>query len=1237
MSTPLKFLDYNTEIPLNELLRNFDANSEAWLNGTNLPNKEKRQLKEALDLIKTELQNGQLTGRDQVRNFTLMNGYTPDVSIARQKALGFLSNLLDSRPKINPEEPPVYSNNHLKQSFHNQWGDSSQPGVINLGAWEAQDYDENENTFTGQANRFTQMKDFLSGYKTNLGTNYTFDATSRYTDLNDLNTRLDNAINALGSTQINWDDVHQSLAKLGWNSNDIDQLFRTSIPIVEDKVEEPEDVEDPLVTTQKELQQTQLALQLEQYQQYIDNLIAQRDQANQENVWNQEFGVYWVNTYVNPYKETEPIVDLTDFVNQGTYDLGTQPDYDQLSVDIQTKLIDNGKLEDPQDIYTLLQIYKKAYEANPSNFKKVITPTGSATSEVYLDAFVRNGMFYSYDPNSNKLYLRRVRDNKTIFDELQNAYLQRKKAENDPYDAIFYDPSKIATNKLGGVLKLQFGNNIHKIDFGTTTPAPENPENPENQEITSAAVFDVSNWTARDWNIAAQILLDLGSIPVGYAGPYGWLGAAGMGLASTALNAVNNYNDDKKFDLEDLGTLGMNLGADVVGLLPAWGDASAFGKATKAITSSLAITQLLMSIPGGAQLIDKINKGEQITVEDAHFLSGIFGSLYGLSAQHANSRQRSTLNSLNNVPDYAKAPRNYNIYKDPLGRRGRGKNTPLINWHKQVLEGSGSVFGSGTSKVKGVFYDPVNKKWVDANGVEVAVFNRKKPQDPRIDSNDSSGVRPSADGADGADDLGTPSRTSRVQESDDVIPAANDSEIQAIPNESEIEVIVADPPVDNSSSTNQNPTQTSNSNKKKSGNKKSGNKKNKKNKREDGGILLQLKELRQGGIIKALFGTKVDPSFKTFTDLVYKQNPGAILIKDNNSAMDGDQPYKISDLIKDLKDGAIDENNYKTDQRSLPFYNQMVTYAQQTALNTQPEQFRRQSMLPELGRYLNTAEFNAQQTKQGIQSIRDNIVLPNANEYFGYNISNNLANTLGFDEVASNITNKIANNLSSDMNANRAFMNAGYVESAAVDLQKQQYLANSYEQSKNLMLQQDKENQMSRNQMALDRATALASASKAMDDIQMAGDLKNHTAEDLYAQNLIKSQYDEINKHNEVILSNLSDINKQAMLQELAQIQAKATAEGRPVSEEERLSIQSKYAEIARKQLGQFYGIKQPDIFEGFQYTIQQKQGGKLDKNIQISKQLEKRYLEQLKRTDKQLDRLSKVTYKAILKSLGLK
>lgn len=1224
------FVDNTQEVAINELLRNYEQNRDGWLNSQNLSSKKKKELDLGLDMVYNELKQGTLTTRNEVRDFITTGN--PELSWARQTALGYLSDLLDVRPQTKPKELDKYSNTDLKKQFANAgWASNNE---INLNNWEAHDYDESTQQFTGTTKRFKQMADFLSTYKDNIkDQQYNFEG-SRYTDMKDLTDRLDNAITILNkdsdekgnpiSSEVKMDSVRQALNAIGWGDNDINNLFRMAIP--QEPVKE-ENEDDPLTQRQDEfnkmLAQYQLESNIQKLQGLLDNLNNQQTSESSEDLFNREWHekiripsqqlpedreLAITNTESSGVPLAQPSIPLADYSpwTQGT---NVSPEQlSKLSADLQIRLskIKASDNLNSQDIKDLKLIYEKIKGTNSEGMLKTVA---EGSNEVYLDGFVfwDKGIYYSYDPTTKKLWRRKIVNNLNIYKDRMKQYVSNQN-EKKKY-AGFYGPS---TNKHGGVLKYQEGNVI-VYDFTPKSKQiqQENKKSSkpkqQNYDWESAALTDFSNWTWRDWSVLGQILLDAGAIPASYAGPYGPLIGGGMGLLSTAAGAVNDFTDGN-ITWQDWKNLGVGIGADLVGLVPAWGDAATVGKVLNGITKSAAITQLVSSIPAGAQILDKHKRGEEITVQDMQFLANLFSGAAASAAGHRRNKDINTLNDINKlesntdlnffqkgwdkITDHSlsnpKGPREYDI-------QFNDKNGFFTKWMRQLWQGSGPM--SKNKQDTNTYYNTKTGKKVDANGVVIPEETKVKSaaEQPKITE------QPAIEQSTEVQEIITPSPKHNnlslsAQEMEDLMATGlSQEDIKAAVSGGLTydEIMSARKSV----------------------------KKDYTPKKLKGGTLEQLKFLRKDGILKCQSGEKItnQQALEQFTkndwDFFTR------LLRDKGYTWDGSKFTKNGNALTDSS-GVITKDNYTSSDLYKQLLEQMLRLegVQEKPGNVT---YQDKTNLLESARLLNTLEFNANQEQLGIDSIRDNIVLPQAQEYYGTKLSNGLMDTLGHDQAVSNVTNTINNYTSTDSSQDKAFKLAGLSQINDLITQKNQILAYNVNASTNALIQQEKENQANRLAAANERATILASADKAIDDISMASGFKNFNAVDNSIQNSIKKQTEIDSMHNRLTLQSQLDQLNNSMQQELSTLGENAT-------EAQRMAIIDRYTNKSNQIVNAFYGVGNT-LEQPFtpQWSVLKK-GGKLDR------QMEKRYLAQLKNSDKQIDRLSKVTYKAILKSLGL-
>ena len=1006
------FIDNTQEIVTNELLRNYEQNRKGWLNSQNLSPKKKKELDLGLDMVYNELKQGTLS-RNELREFVSTG--SPELSWARQTALGYLSQLLDVRPQTKPKELDKYSNTDLKRQFANAgWASNNE---INLNNWEALDYDESNQQFTGTTKRFKQMADFLSTYKDNIEKQqYNFEG-SRYTGMEDLTTRLNNAITILNtdkdqegnpiSSEVKMDAVRQSLSAIGWNDSDINNLFRMSIP-VETEEEEREEERDPLLIQQEEYNRMLLQHNINTANIELQEQIAKLQALQGANIPYEEFGTKWRTEIQTPYLQVpimttlEPTNDPLDVPTQNKWTQPIWADYtpetslnqkntnltpdqlSQLGTDLRKKLQNVRATDalDNQSIKDLKLIYEKSKGTVLEDSLKSVSEN---SSEVYLDHFVfwDKGIYYSYDPTTKKLYRRRIMDNKTIFNEKQEAYVKQYNSKNGK-DAAFYD---IPTNKLGGILKYENGDQM-TFNF---TPKPATPANPKSDTPTTSKVatfngdgwesgnaFDLSTWTWQDYNTLGQVILDLGAIPASFAGPYGPLIGGGMGLISTIGGAINDFSDGVHWG--DFVNLGVNLGADTVGLIPAWGELATTGKVLKTITTSFALSQLVGSVPQGAAILDKYKRGEEITMQDVQFLSSFFSGLAGMAGNLARKNKTKTLNQRNGLDVDASAPREHDVWFND-------KNGFFTNWMRQLYQGNGPLTKS--RKDNNIYYNRKTGKWINAEGIEVDPPKKAKTKPTTEPEPKRTTDQPSQSDT-------KPQNTTVKKSTIDDIPK---NEVKAMRDAGYSDAQIL-----------------------KEYNRKKGVKPTYNTK---GGTLEQLKSLRIGGVLKCENGRRFYRR--------WNKNPYESFIEQMSLAgytyNSADGTFTDTSGVKvDLKNSngevmdRIDESNYDQSE----YYSKMVNAVNQ--LNTESQgttNYRDLTQGLEAFRAFGTAMFNNSQEELAKEAIYDNMVLPQTQQFYGAQLSNGMADVMGYDQAISNVINTVSSQPSTDISKDRQFQLAG--------------------------------------------------------------------------------------------------------------------------------------------------------------------------------------------------------------------
>lgn len=1124
----MAFKDYETEIPLNELLRNFENHRVKWLDSRDISKKEKKELSDSLDLIYQELQNQTLSERNEVRNFITNIEDTP----ANRRALGFLSGLLDSRPKQSKTEPepqevklPKYSNNHLKYDFANRgWANGNE---VDLGTWEAKDY--NGNSFTGITNRVSQMKDFLISYRDNLKDEYDY-SSSRYGNKENLIERLDTAIEILSNEVLTGEDtldqITQALGALGWSSEEVKQLFRTTIP-------QPATTPiDPLVERADAVKRAQLEMEIEQAEQQIKDY---RKSQSPES----DFANYWQEKIVIPFKDLQTQTAIHSNTNPASIQIPHDKNWNEEGQRLY-EILKNGELINQNDIQSLASLYEY-YNKYPDLVKKV-----NGTNEIYLDTFIihNKGIYYTYDPITKVIYKRRIQDNEDLYDLIKASY--KKPVERPGFTPI---------NKEGGVLKLQFGNYV---------PLPEIPSNPvskpaenKNEKITDDTyVLDMT-----------ALGLDLAGLIASLFPGYGNLIGGVSGIAGSVTSFVSDWKRDG-LQLKDGVQLSANLGSDIVGLIPGAGVIGKLAKVRKygkPILTLLSLTNAGVSTYNIAnKILDPNVKFKDITMDEWNQFAQAVIPLIVLG------KNKKAESNLENILEQAPAGKNRNQLLDDV-------ITSDFSTSSQKNAAQRAKWASSESNVDKT-KQQVDVIW-NADGTV-----KSKPK-PEVTTSEAQIAE-------------TPTPKSKKVKTINEIPK-KEVEIMRKQGYADYEIIRLF----------------------------------NKGKKQDGGKINYLTSLREGGIVKADNGQKFqelkipteDNNVATFVPQLgtqlsfnlepydyYLSNPG--LKAFTNFEYKPETPFAIK--ANDLFNSEL---SYKFPVKSSKVGTLGTEYTPEIESTFK---FKQPGVGAEITKALATIGFNNRQAKKAKEAIKP--VYKSDVPVIAQSVKGDYEILDSYNRGIQNLYNQVATQTFNDPTLQKLTQLEAWSKQLNAGVQRDLAYAQSYKQSDaaNLQTLQQAANQNYENDFYNDSVTA--SVAKAKSDIDSAKDYKNFTVGINSIDYLQKRNYDKANSYNQHALNAIQNQIYDKMYNELAGV----------TDVNEQRMIYRKYQNMIQNKINEFYGIP---TYNSFQFNYQFKKGGKLDKNLQISKMLEKRYIEQLKRDEKKLDRLSKVTQKAILKSLGLK
>ena len=109
-----------------------------------------------------------------------------------------------------------------------------------------------------------------------------------------------------------------------------------------------------------------------------------------------------------------------------------------------------------------------------------------------------------------------------------------------------------------------------------------------------------AGWDAKHYARLGSAVVDLSAAIAGFVPGGGTAYAAGAGLLSTGTNFITDLADDAVTVGESFRNLGLNLGMDLLGLIPGGGAASKMGKIVKTLKNT---APLIIALPGVAHML----------------------------------------------------------------------------------------------------------------------------------------------------------------------------------------------------------------------------------------------------------------------------------------------------------------------------------------------------------------------------------------------------------------------------------------------------------------------------------------------------------------------------------------------------------------------------------------------------------------------------------------------------------
>jgi hypothetical protein len=109
-----------------------------------------------------------------------------------------------------------------------------------------------------------------------------------------------------------------------------------------------------------------------------------------------------------------------------------------------------------------------------------------------------------------------------------------------------------------------------------------------------------AGWDAKHYARLGSAVADLGAAVAGFLPGYGTAASAVLGIGSTATNFFTDLSDDAVTAGQMWKNLGLNLGMDILGLIPGGGAASKMGKIVKTLKGTVP---LIIALPGVASML----------------------------------------------------------------------------------------------------------------------------------------------------------------------------------------------------------------------------------------------------------------------------------------------------------------------------------------------------------------------------------------------------------------------------------------------------------------------------------------------------------------------------------------------------------------------------------------------------------------------------------------------------------
>ena len=488
----------------------------------------------------------------------------------------------------------------LKHGFVSHWNNSNNKSGEKMDLKPFLDMDKYDSTTGKRArtNRLQYLRDQLSDYLNGLEDNYDWENTS-YKSFDDYKASLQNLLNHMSDGV--WDNNDEIAANQAGIGGSFYNAFFTEDEHPNLSEEDREKLkEDKEQKARDEAWQAEVKRRYDIYNNNRGNWNSENPYYLTLNDYNDENGNFNVTKWADSFDSSHPYYN--EIKKDGNY------------INYFKKFFENPFVQEASRVLP--------YLLSNQQFARQLQDGRYYIAEHNEDGTLKDKDTNSvliYDPNKGTLSRNFIGDVKDLWDEIKSNY-GHSQGWSSPYERYY---------KTGGSIEfLQFGGGI---DINASIRNSLNSELDQRSQLSGKStkeqkaderrvglpgnraddtVINDAKFTDIEYARIGSAIADITSIGLSTAGLFsagvGTAGAAIAGLSSTAANLYADIRDKGVNGWQTLKNLGLNLGMDIVGLIPGGGAASKGAKVLKSLGKTLPKVMLALSATSAFKNRDEI-------------------------------------------------------------------------------------------------------------------------------------------------------------------------------------------------------------------------------------------------------------------------------------------------------------------------------------------------------------------------------------------------------------------------------------------------------------------------------------------------------------------------------------------------------------------------------------------------------------------------------------------------------